>query len=148
MPSSHGERVVMRLLDKDAASCKLRNWVCQKPPSSNCMSFFFASIILVTGPTGSGKTTTLYAGLQKMDRQERNIMTVGIQLSTIYRESVKHKLICVQVWPLPRFARHITSGSDVILIGEIRVETAKCYQASLTGHLVLLLYILIQLLVP
>jgi len=78
MPSSHGERVVMRLLDKDAG--KLQTQELGMPEATEQQLYELISrphgIILVTGPTGSGKTTTLYAGLQKMDRQERNIMTV------------------------------------------------------------------------
>jgi len=78
MPSSHGERVVMRLLDKDAG--KLQTDDLGMAASTRAELEELVSrphgIILVTGPTGSGKTTTLYAALQQMDRQERNIMTV------------------------------------------------------------------------
>ena len=78
MPSSHGERVVMRLLDKDAG--KLQTDDLGMPQETKAQLVDLVSrphgIILVTGPTGSGKTTTLYAALQQMDRQQRNIMTV------------------------------------------------------------------------
>ncbi len=142
MPSSHGERVVMRLLDKDAG--KLQTDDLGMPPESRRELNELVSrphgIILVTGPTGSGKTTTLYAALQQMDRQERNIMTV--------EDPVEYDLMGISQTQINlragmTFARGLRAilrqDPDVILIGEIRDgETAEiATQASLTGHLVL-----------
>ena len=142
MPSSHGERVVMRLLDKDAG--KLQTQELGMPEATERQLYELISrphgIILVTGPTGSGKTTTLYAGLQKMDRQERNIMTV--------EDPVEYDLPGISQTQINlragmTFARGLRAilrqDPDVILIGEIRDgETAEiATQASLTGHLVL-----------
>jgi general secretion pathway protein E len=142
MPSSHGERVVMRLLDKDAG--KLQAQELGMPNSTEQQLYELISrphgIILVTGPTGSGKTTTLYAALQKMDRQERNIMTV--------EDPVEYDLPGISQTQINlragmTFARGLRAilrqDPDVILIGEIRDgETAEiATQASLTGHLVL-----------
>lgn len=142
MPSSHGERVVMRLLDKDAG--KLQTDDLGMPPETKAQLEELVSrphgIILVTGPTGSGKTTTLYAALQQMDRQERNIMTV--------EDPVEYDLPGISQTQINlragmTFARGLRAilrqDPDVILIGEIRDgETAEiATQASLTGHLVL-----------
>ena len=142
MPSSHGERVVMRLLDKDAG--KLQTDDLGMAASTRAELEELVSrphgIILVTGPTGSGKTTTLYAALQQMDRQERNIMTV--------EDPVEYDLPGISQTQINlragmTFARGLRAilrqDPDVILIGEIRDgETAEiATQASLTGHLVL-----------
>jgi general secretion pathway protein E len=142
MPSSHGERVVMRLLDKDAG--KLQTDDLGMPAETKAQLEELVSrphgIILVTGPTGSGKTTTLYAALQQMDRQERNIMTV--------EDPVEYDLPGISQTQINlragmTFARGLRAilrqDPDVILIGEIRDgETAEiATQASLTGHLVL-----------
>jgi len=142
MPSSHGERVVMRLLDKDAG--KLQTDDLGMPAQTKAQLEQLVSrphgIILVTGPTGSGKTTTLYAALQQMDRQERNIMTV--------EDPVEYDLPGISQTQINlragmTFARGLRAilrqDPDVILIGEIRDgETAEiATQASLTGHLVL-----------
>jgi len=142
MPSSHGERVVMRLLDKDAG--KLQTDDLGMPATTRRELDELVSrphgIILVTGPTGSGKTTTLYAALQQMDRQQRNIMTV--------EDPVEYDLPGISQTQINlragmTFARGLRAilrqDPDVILIGEIRDgETAEiATQASLTGHLVL-----------
>ena len=142
MPSSHGERVVMRLLDKDAG--KLQTQELGMPQATEQQLNELISrphgIILVTGPTGSGKTTTLYAALQQMDRQQRNIMTV--------EDPVEYDLPGISQTQINlragmTFARGLRAilrqDPDVILIGEIRDgETAEiATQASLTGHLVL-----------
>jgi general secretion pathway protein E len=78
MPSSYGERVVMRLLDKDAGKLQVEDLGMPALIRQQLDELIHRphGIILVTGPTGSGKTTTLYAALQQMDRRERNIMTV------------------------------------------------------------------------
>jgi len=142
MPSSHGERVVMRLLDKDAGKLKTDDLGMPQDTKAELVDLVSRphGIILVTGPTGSGKTTTLYAALQQMDRQQRNIMTV--------EDPVEYDLPGISQTQINlragmTFARGLRAilrqDPDVILIGEIRDgETAEiATQASLTGHLVL-----------
>ncbi|CAM4088544.1 type II secretion system ATPase GspE [Vibrio neonatus] len=142
MPSSHGERVVMRLLDKNATQLdldslgmssnnhvRLQNLI-QKPHG----------IILVTGPTGSGKSTTLYAGLQELNSAERNILTVEdpieFDIDGIGQTQVNPKVDMTFARGLRAILRQ---DPDVVMIGEIRdLETAQiAVQASLTGHLVM-----------
>ncbi|MFY9332862.1 MAG: type II secretion system ATPase GspE [Porticoccaceae bacterium] len=142
MPSSHGERVVMRLLDKNAGKLQTHDLGMPQQTKQQLVELISRphGIILVTGPTGSGKTTTLYAALQQMDRQERNIMTV--------EDPVEYDLPGISQTQINlragmTFARGLRAilrqDPDVILIGEIRDgETAEiATQASLTGHLVL-----------
>ncbi|XXK59139.1 type II secretion system ATPase GspE [Porticoccaceae bacterium nBUS_09] len=142
MPSSHGERVVMRLLDKDAGKLQVDDLGMPSATSAQLDDLIRRphGIILVTGPTGSGKTTTLYAALQQMDRQGRNIMTV--------EDPVEYDLPGISQTQINlragmTFARGLKAilrqDPDVILIGEIRDgETAEiATQSSLTGHLVL-----------
>ena len=142
MPSSHGERVVMRLLDKDAGKLQVDDLGMPSKTSAQLDDLIRRphGIILVTGPTGSGKTTTLYAALQQMDRQGRNIMTV--------EDPVEYDLPGISQTQINlragmTFARGLKAilrqDPDVILIGEIRDgETAEiATQSSLTGHLVL-----------
>ncbi|MDC0598269.1 type II secretion system ATPase GspE [Gammaproteobacteria bacterium] len=142
MPSSHGERVVMRLLDKDAE--QLQTTDLGMPDSIKTKLDELINrphgIILVTGPTGSGKTTTLYAALQQMDRLERNIMTVEdpveYDLPGISQTQINQRAGMSFALGLRAILRQ---DPDVILLGEIRDgETAEvAAQASLTGHLVL-----------
>lgn len=142
MPSNHGERVVLRLLDKNNARLNLEqlgmtegnrkvfNQLIHKPHG----------IILVTGPTGSGKSTTLYAGLMEINSRDRNILTVEDPI-----EYAIEGIGQMQVNPRVEmtFARGLRAilrqDPDVVMVGEIRdVETAEiAVQASLTGHLVL-----------
>ena len=142
MPTSYGERVVLRLLDKNAGQLSVDDLGMQQGTKDRMSSLIERphGIILVTGPTGSGKTTTLYAALQQMDRQQRNIMTV--------EDPVEYDLPGVSQTQINlragmTFARGLRAilrqDPDVILIGEIRdKETAEiATQASLTGHLVL-----------
>tara|TARA_B110000046_G_scaffold184440_1_gene222903 strand:- start:365 stop:1828 length:1464 start_codon:yes stop_codon:yes gene_type:complete len=142
MPSSHGERVVMRLLDKDAGKLQVEDLGMPQETSAQLDDLIKRphGIILVTGPTGSGKTTTLYAALEQMEREERNIMTV--------EDPVEYDLPGISQTQINlragmTFARGLRAilrqDPDVILIGEIRDgETAEiATQASLTGHLVL-----------
>ena len=142
MPASYGERVVLRLLDKNAGQLSVDD-LGMPLETQNRMGALIGrphGIILVTGPTGSGKTTTLYAALQQMDRQQRNIMTV--------EDPVEYDLPGISQTQINlragmTFARGLRAilrqDPDVILIGEIRDrETAEiATQASLTGHLVL-----------
>ena len=142
MPSSHGERVVMRLLDKDAGRLQVDDLGMPNEIAKQLDELIRRphGIILVTGPTGSGKTTTLYAALQQMDKKGRNIMTV--------EDPVEYDLPGISQTQINlragmTFARGLKAilrqDPDVILIGEIRDgETAEiATQSSLTGHLVL-----------
>lgn len=142
MPSSYGERVVMRLLDKDAGNMQTDDLGMPEDTKVRLEELIQRphGIILVTGPTGSGKTTTLYAALQQMNRQERNIMTVEdpveYDLPGISQTQINMRAGMTFAKGLRAILRQ---DPDVILIGEIRDrETAEiATQASLTGHLVL-----------
>jgi type II secretory ATPase GspE/PulE/Tfp pilus assembly ATPase PilB-like protein len=141
LPTNHGESVVMRLLDREAnlislealgMSPKALHWFKDVIDRPN-------GIFLVTGPTGSGKTTTLYAALQTLNRADRKILTV--------EDPVEYRIKGInQVQVQPRigldFSRvlkaFLRQAPNVVLVGEIRdKETAEvAIQASLTGHLV------------
>jgi len=142
LPASHGERVVMRLLDKDPARLDLARLGMADDTLARVDTLIRQphGILLVTGPTGSGKTTTLYAGLSRLDARRLNIMTV--------EDPVEYDLGGIgQIQVNPRidlgFAKALRAilrqDPDVVMIGEIRdAETAQiAVQASLTGHLVL-----------
>ncbi|MDQ6620233.1 MAG: type II secretion system ATPase GspE [Pseudomonadota bacterium] len=142
LPTSPGERVVLRLLDKDSAQLDLATLGMSEATLAQIDGLIREphGIVLVTGPTGSGKTTTLYAALSRLDRRGANMMTV--------EDPVEYALDGVgQTQVNPRidltFARALRAilrqDPDVIMIGEIRdLETAQiAVQASLTGHLVL-----------
>lgn len=142
MPSSHGERVVMRLLDKNATRLDLHSL---GMTASNHDTFRHLiqrphGIILVTGPTGSGKSTTLYAGLQELNSNERNILTVEdpieFDIDGIGQTQVNPKVDMTFARGLRAILRQ---DPDVVMVGEIRdLETAQiAVQASLTGHLVM-----------
>jgi general secretion pathway protein E len=142
LPSSHGERAVLRLLDKGETKFTLEglgmggdtlerfNKLVQQPHG----------IVLVTGPTGSGKTTTLYASLGRIDTSTTNVLTVEdpveYELAGIGQTQVNAKIDLTFAKALRALLRQ---DPDVIMIGEIRdFETAQiAVQASLTGHLVL-----------
>jgi general secretion pathway protein E len=142
LPSAHGERAVLRLLDKGESKFSLEglgmsddvlqpfNRLVQQPHG----------IVLVTGPTGSGKTTTLYASLQRIDTSTTNVLTVEdpieYELPGIGQTQVNAKIDLDFAKALRAILRQ---DPDVIMIGEIRdYETAQiAIQASLTGHLVL-----------
>ena len=142
LPSGHGERVVMRLLDKQAGRLDLD----QIGMSPSVYDKFHEllhkphGIILVTGPTGSGKTTTLYAGLSVLNVKSRNILTVEDPIE-YFIDGIGQTQVNTKVDM--SFARGLRSilrqDPDVVMIGEIRdIETASiAVQASLTGHLVL-----------
>jgi general secretion pathway protein E len=140
-PTVYGERVVMRLLDKSAVLLDLVEIGMDKAQLAIIESLIHRShgIILVTGPTGSGKTTTLYAALSKINRPDLNIMTiedpVEYQLKGISQTPVNAKIELTFANGLRSFLRQ---DPDVIMVGEIRdLETAEiAIQASLTGHLV------------
>jgi len=142
LPSGHGERVVMRLLDKQAGRLDLAQLGMSKKihDSFNHLLRKPHGIILVTGPTGSGKTTTLYAGLTILNVKSRNILTVEDPIE-YYIDGIGQTQVNTKVDMT--FARGLRSilrqDPDVVMIGEIRdLETASiAVQASLTGHLVL-----------
>jgi general secretion pathway protein E len=141
LPTSHGERIVMRLLDKTAVLKDLAHIGMGASVLDNMNEMLTRSygIILVTGPTGSGKTTTLYAGLAKINSPGRNIITVEdpveYQLSGIGQTQVNTKVGLTFAAGLRSILRQ---DPDVVMIGEIRdKDTAEiAIQASLTGHLV------------
>lgn len=142
MPTSHGERIVLRLLDKQMARLDLAQ-LGMEPKSLQLMKKLIAvphGIILVTGPTGSGKTTTLYAALTSLNNQTRNILTVEdpieFDLPGIGQTQVNHKVNMTFAKGLRAILRQ---DPDIVMVGEIRdLETAQiAIQASLTGHLVL-----------
>lgn len=142
MPSGHGERVVLRLLDKQAGRLDL-NSLGMSEQSSAIMDELIHKphgIILVTGPTGSGKTTTLYAALERINDNSRNIMTVEDPIE-YFIDGIGQTQVNTKVEMT--FARGLRAilrqDPDVVMVGEIRdIETAEiAVQASLTGHLVL-----------
>lgn len=142
LPSAHGERAVLRLLDKSGGALSLESVGMQGDTLARLQALIGQphGIILVTGPTGSGKTTTLYAALGQLDTQRSNIMTVEdpieYELPGIGQTQVNSKIDLTFAKALRAILRQ---DPDVIMIGEIRdFETAQiAIQASLTGHLVL-----------
>jgi general secretion pathway protein E len=142
LPAQHGERVVMRLLDKSHGHLHL-DQLGMPGPALRAFRSALAEpngIVLVTGPTGSGKTTTLYAGVSLLNDRTRNILTV--------EDPIEYALEGVgQTQVNPRIGMTFAAGlrailrqdPDIVMVGEIRdAETAQiAVQASLTGHLVL-----------
>ncbi|PJD94343.1 MAG: type II secretion system protein GspE [Legionella sp.] len=142
LPSNHGERVVLRILDKQAAQLDL-NLLGMRPNTAESIRTMIEEphgIILVTGPTGSGKTTSLYAMLTELNQVTRNILTIEdpieYDLAGIGQTQVNTK---VQMTFAKGLRAILRQDPDVVMIGEIRdLETAEiAVQASLTGHLVL-----------
>ncbi|WP_226661625.1 type II secretion system ATPase GspE [Microbulbifer aggregans] len=142
MPSSAGERVVMRLLDKQAGKMDMRQLGMEERDLKVMMELLGRphGILLVTGPTGSGKTTTLYAGLASINNREKNILTVEdpveYNLEGVGQTQVNTKADMTFARGLRAILRQ---DPDVVMVGEIRdLETMQiAIQASLTGHLVL-----------
>lgn len=142
VPVVFGERIVLRILDKGNVLLGL-NKIGMRPPLLAALAKLInlsEGIVLVTGPTGSGKTTTLYSALSEINNSEMNIMTiedpVEYKLQGMAQIGVNQKIHLTFATGL----RHILrQDPDVIMIGEIRdKETAEiAIQASLTGHLVL-----------
>ncbi|MFZ6780098.1 type II secretion system ATPase GspE [Undibacterium sp. Ji83W] len=142
LPTGHGERAVLRLLDKEAGRLDLSHL----GMSADVLTQFDKliaqphGIVLVTGPTGSGKTTTLYAALSRVNAGTTNILTVEdpieYELAGVGQTQVNAKIEMTFAKALRAILRQ---DPDVIMIGEIRdLETAQiAVQASLTGHLVL-----------
>ncbi|WP_419148967.1 type II secretion system ATPase GspE [Pseudoalteromonas 'SMAR'] len=142
MPSSFGERVVLRLLDKNNARLDLED-LGMTQANRDAFADIIAKphgIILVTGPTGSGKSTTLYAGMTQINSKDRNILTVEdpieYEIPGIGQTQVNPKVDMTFARGLRAILRQ---DPDVVMVGEIRdLETAQiAVQASLTGHLVL-----------
>ncbi|MDJ0939479.1 MAG: type II secretion system ATPase GspE [Woeseiaceae bacterium] len=142
MPSGHGERVVLRLLDKQAGRLDLASLGMDDSSRDKMDALIHKphGIILVTGPTGSGKTTTLYAALERINDDSRNIMTVEDPIE-YFIDGIGQTQVNTKVEMT--FARGLRAilrqDPDVVMVGEIRdLETAEiAVQASLTGHLVL-----------
>ncbi len=142
MPSANGERIVLRLLDKNAGRLSLDHLGMAERDLQAIKDIIARphGIMLVTGPTGSGKTTTLYAGLSQINDRSRNILTVEdpieYNLPGIGQTQVNTKVDMTFARGLRAILRQ---DPDVVMIGEIRdLETAEiAVQASLTGHMVL-----------
>ncbi|MEX2219588.1 MAG: GspE/PulE family protein [Phycisphaerales bacterium] len=142
IPTIYGERIVLRLLDQSQTQLSLDQVGMAEEMQRHLITLIDRpnGMILVTGPTGSGKTTTLYAALGKVDRSSRNVMTiedpVEYHLEGISQMQVNPKRNVTFATGLRSLLRQ---DPDVILVGEIRDrETAElAIQASLTGHLVL-----------
>ena len=141
LPSGQGERVVMRILDKQAGRLDLEH-LGMDPETQKLLDHMIQKphgIILVTGPTGSGKTTTLYAILSRLNTHDRNIMTVEepieYYLDGIGQTQVNNKVNLTFARGLRAILRQ---DPDVVMVGEIRdLETVTiAIQASLTGHMV------------
>ncbi|MCM8771610.1 MAG: Flp pilus assembly complex ATPase component TadA [Candidatus Omnitrophica bacterium] len=142
LPTIYGEKVVLRLLDKEKLVLDLEMLGFEKEELEKFKKALKRpyGMIIVTGPTGSGKTTTLYSGLSFINTPEKNIITiedpVEYQLEGINQVQVKPKIGLT----FANVLRHILrQDPDVIMVGEIRdLETAQiAIQASLTGHLVI-----------
>ncbi|HEY5622767.1 MAG TPA: type II secretion system ATPase GspE [Gammaproteobacteria bacterium] len=142
IPSGHGERVVLRLLDKQAGRLDLAHLGMGDSDQQKMDSLIHRphGILLVTGPTGSGKTTTLYAALERINDLSRNILTVEDPIE-YYIDGIGQTQVNTKV--AMTFAKGLRAilrqDPDVVMVGEIRdLETAEiAVQASLTGHLVL-----------
>ena len=142
LPSIYGERVVMRLLDKTAALMGITELGMPERVAERYQQLLEQpnGILLITGPTGSGKTTTLYASLNRLNDSSRNILTVEdpveYAIAGIGQTSVNVKAGMTFAKGLRAILRQ---DPDVVMIGEIRdLETASiAVQSSLTGHLVL-----------
>ncbi|HWT14576.1 MAG TPA: type II secretion system ATPase GspE [Patescibacteria group bacterium] len=142
IPAGYGERVVLRLLDKQAGRLDLEKLGMQPQMLAQLNDLIARphGILLVTGPTGSGKTTTLYAALSRLNDATRNILTVEDPIE-YYLDGIGQTQVNTKVDM--SFARGLRAilrqDPDVVMVGEIRdLETAQiAVQASLTGHLVL-----------
>ena len=142
LPTNYGEKVVLRILDREKALLDLKN-IGMDEYSLNIYEDMISKpygIVLISGPTGSGKTTTLYASLNKLNTPEKNIITVEDPIE--YNFKLINQVNVDEAAGLT-FANALRSilrqDPDIIMIGEIRdKETAEiAIQASLTGHLVL-----------
>jgi general secretion pathway protein E len=142
LPSNHGERVVLRLLDKQTTALRLSDLGLSAAHAQTVHTLMAKphGIILVTGPTGAGKTTTLYAVLSILNESTRNILTVEdpieYDLPGVGQTQVNAKIGMSFARGLRAILRQ---DPDIVMVGEIRdLETAEiAIQASLTGHLML-----------
>ena len=142
LPTNHGENIVMRLLTKNATLFNIYNLGFEEDYVKKIEHYFSKpfGIILVTGPTGSGKTTTLYSALRKINNLEKNVLTVEdpieYRFTFIKQSQVNSKAGYTFATAIRTFMRQ---DPDVMLVGEIRdEETAElAVRASITGHLVL-----------
>lgn len=142
IPTHYGERIVLRLLDKQSAPLDLKKLGMSEQDYTKMQRLIGHShgIILVTGPTGSGKTTTLYAVLTELNNSQRNILTVEDPIE-YYLPGIGQTQVNTKV--NMTFARGLRAilrqDPDIVMVGEIRdFETVEMsIQASLTGHLVL-----------
>jgi type IV pilus assembly protein PilB len=142
MPSYHGEKVVMRILDSSKGTQKLKDLEMSEDYHKLAREALAMpyGLILITGPTGSGKTTTLYSMIQELDHETRNIVSledpVEYQMSGVTQSQVMSEIGYTFASGLRSILRQ---DPDVIMVGEIRdKETAElAIQAALTGHLVL-----------
>lgn len=142
LPSNHGERIVLRILDQQSAQLDL-NLLGMYSPTLQLIRKIIAEphgILLVTGPTGSGKSTSLYAMLTELNQVSRNILTIEdpieYDLPGVGQTQVNTKVDMTFAKGLRAILRQ---DPDIVMVGEIRdLETAEiAVQASLTGHLVL-----------
>jgi len=142
VPTIYGEKVVMRILDKSATPLDLEQLGFEPQELENFRKAIVSphGLILVTGPTGSGKTTTLYAALSEIKSPRKNICTVEdpveYKLEGINQVQIKPAIGLTFAAALRSFLRQ---DPDIIMVGEVRdLETAQiCIRSSLTGHLVL-----------
>jgi len=142
LPTLHGEKVVLRLLNNDATGIELTTLGFSEQDLGNYLEGAkrTAGILLISGPTGSGKTTTLYATLKMLNQETRNVMTIEdpieYTLEGVNQAQVKESIGLTFAATLRTFLRQ---DPDVIMVGEIRdTETANmAIRAALTGHLVL-----------
>ena len=141
IPTGHGERAVLRLLDKQAARLDLAELGMDSPTLADMDELIRHphGIVLMTGPTGCGKTTTLYAALSRLAGRSLNIMTVEDPIEYDLEGISQTQIVSRIEMSFARALRAILrQDPDVVMIGEIRdLETAQiAVQASLTGHLV------------
>jgi type IV pilus assembly protein PilB len=142
LPTLHGEKIVLRILGQDASAISIDSVGMSKKELNDYMEGIKKpnGIILISGPTGSGKTTTLYATLKLLNEEKRNIVTVEdpieYTLEGINQVQLKEDIGLTFTAALRSFLRQ---DPDVIMLGEIRdAETAQmAIRAALTGHLVL-----------
>lgn len=142
LPTMYGEKIVLRILDKSNLQVDMTQLGFEKEQLDIFKRSIYApfGIVLVTGPTGSGKTTTLYSGLAELNKEEHNIMTaedpVEFNLPGVNQVHTKADIGLTFAAALKAFLRQ---DPDIIMVGEIRdLETAEiAVKASLTGHLVL-----------
>ena len=142
LPSSYGERIVLRLLDKQSSQINIDELGLNQSTLSDLKKTLKATegMILVTGPTGSGKTTTLYASIRHINDQSQNILTVEDPIEYTLKGIGQTQVNSKSGYDFSTGLRSILrQDPDIVMLGEIRdEETARiAIQASLTGHLVL-----------